>query len=170
MTPTLAFLHLPAPPHIVSCDGTLAVSTTPPQRVRLSIGGADARHFHPITREIPSNHGQVSRVEERDGSSSDSRTDLRHAAPAVAEANIAGLGHEASVTRRVLRVHTGGDYASGVSLPVPRNDGGGFGRPGRVVGEETGRGEVFGRAGIGREGDAVDYQGARNNGTFADGG
>lgn len=132
--------------------------------MRLSIGGADARHFHPITREIPSNHDQVSRVEERDRGSTDLRADSRHAAPAVAEANVAGAGHVASVTRRVLRVHTGGDYASGVSLPVPRNDGGGFGQPGRRIGEETGGG----RARIGREGDSVDYQGARDNGTCAD--
>lgn len=34
-------------------------------------------------------------------------------------------GFAAKVTRRVLRVHTGGVYDSTVSLPVPRSEGGG---------------------------------------------
>lgn len=136
--------------------------------MRLSIGGADARHFHPITRALPSSHDQVSCVDGRDGSSTDPLVDSRRAAQAVAGANIAGTDHGENVTRRVLRVHTGGAYASGVSLPVPRNDGVGSGQQGRVVEEETGGGEVAGRAGTGREGVAVDYQGARNNGTCAD--
>lgn len=136
--------------------------------MRLSIGGADARHFHPITRALPSNHGQVSCVDGRDGSPTDPLVDSRCAAPAVAGANIAGTDHGENVTRRVLRVHTGGAYESGVRLPVPRNDRVGSGQQGRVVGEEPRGGEVAGRAGIDREGAAVDYQGARNNGTCAD--
>ncbi|CAM9160908.1 unnamed protein product, partial [Laminaria digitata] len=105
------------------------------QRVRLSIGGADARHFHPITRALPSNHHEISCLEGRDGSSTVPLVDSIRATPAVAGTNAAGTGHGANVTRRVLRVHTGGAYASGVSLPVPRNDGGGSEQPGRVVGE-----------------------------------
>ncbi|CAN0059226.1 unnamed protein product, partial [Discosporangium mesarthrocarpum] len=61
------------------------------QRIRLSIGGADARHFSPIdVHEVPSRH-------------------------------TAGAGGrvEGGVTHRVLRVHTGGRHASRISLPSP---------------------------------------------------
>lgn len=60
---------------------------------------------------------------------------------------------DARITKRVLRVHTGGEYASSVSLPVPRSHVGGLG----------GRPE-----GGGRQGDAGsrggDRSGARDNG------
>lgn len=84
--------------------------------------------------------------------------------PSVVDTNVAGTGQGTGVTRRLLRVHTGGGYASRVSLPVPRSDGESSEQSGRVVGEETRGRNLNGRAGIDSEGGEVDCQGARNNG------
>ncbi|CAN0391714.1 unnamed protein product [Ectocarpus sp. 8 AP-2014] len=84
------------------------------QRVRLSIGGADARHFHPI---IPTPPGS------RTASTGDAAASIpgRSTAAAPGGSASAAVGGESSsvVTRRVLRVHTGGAFASSISLPVP---------------------------------------------------
>lgn len=81
------------------------------QRVRLSIGGADARHFRPIPAP-----------ELADGSNSPSpKVKVEGAKPSHDTENTEGAEDNDRDTRRVLRVHTGGTFASGVSLPVPRH-------------------------------------------------
>lgn len=87
------------------------------KRVRLSIGGADARHFHPI---IPTPPGS------RTTTTGDAAAPVPGRSTATAGGNAsAAVGGESSVvTKRVLRVHTGGEFASGVSLPVPCHGGG----------------------------------------------
>ncbi|CAN0154974.1 unnamed protein product [Ectocarpus fasciculatus] len=76
------------------------------QRVRLSIGGADARHFHPIIPTPPGNPTATT-------------GDAAAAATPGGNASTAVGGESNALTKRVLRVHTGGPFASGVSLPVP---------------------------------------------------
>ncbi|CAM9845879.1 unnamed protein product [Ectocarpus sp. 6 AP-2014] len=85
------------------------------QRVRLSIGGADARHFHPI---IPTPPG--SRTASTGGAAA--AIPGRSTAAPGGSASAAAVGGASSslVTKRVLRVHTGGAFASSsISLPVP---------------------------------------------------
>ncbi|CAB1096662.1 unnamed protein product [Ectocarpus sp. CCAP 1310/34] len=83
------------------------------QRVRLSIGGADARHFHPI---IPTPPGS------RTASTGDAVAAIpgrSTAAPGGSASAAVGGQSSSVVTKRVLRVHTGGAFASSISLPVP---------------------------------------------------
>ncbi|CAM9780875.1 unnamed protein product, partial [Ectocarpus sp. 4 AP-2014] len=83
------------------------------QRVRLSIGGADARHFHPIIPTPP---------ESRTASTGDAAAAIPgRSTVAPGGSASAAVGGESSsvVTKRVLRVHTGGAFASSISLPVP---------------------------------------------------
>ncbi|CAN0363945.1 unnamed protein product, partial [Ectocarpus sp. 12 AP-2014] len=73
----------------------------------------DARHFHPI---IPTPPGS------RTASTGDAAAAIpgRSTAPQGGSASAAVGGESSSVvTKRVLRVHTGGAFASSVSLPVP---------------------------------------------------
>ncbi|CAM9967477.1 unnamed protein product, partial [Choristocarpus tenellus] len=69
------------------------------QRIRISIGGADARHFCPIDLSY-------------NGPPSTSPT-------AGFAKSGGGSMRSGRITRRVLRVHTGGIHASQISLPAP---------------------------------------------------
>lgn len=95
---------------------------------------------------------------------------------ADAEGEVAEADSNASVTKRILRVHTGGDYASSLSLPVPRSAGGagGLGLGERAVQRAKGGGEEIdkgrgrmpgGMGGGGGHGElGGDREGARGNG------
>lgn len=118
----------------------------------MSIGGADARHFHPIT-QIPSDDLELPPVTGGgEGSTSPPSDDVplmsgegktRDGASRVSgegsgeRSGVAGgrTAPEGRVTGRVLRVHTGGVHGSSVSLPVPRSEGGGGGEGARENGE-----------------------------------
>lgn len=102
------------------------------QRIRLSVGGADSRHFHPITerRNLPqsdqSSTPQASASPPPGHSQPGTGTPVGSAGGGAAAEE--DPGSTASLTKRVLQVHTGGPFASsGVVLPVPRSSGAGGG-------------------------------------------
>lgn len=116
------------------------------QRIRLSIGGADSRHFHPITAQPPppnSNRSSRSSTPQAAATPGDPQSGI--STPGVAVGGCleeeSDTGAAASLTKRVLRVHTGGPFASsGVSLPVPRGSGAGGGWKGGGAAVERGSG------------------------------
>lgn len=89
------------------------------KRVRLSIGGADARHFHPITQphQMPTGQSQTPRASCSTSLRNESASSMS-GEPRAANEDIADKDDK-GVTRRILRVYTGGKFASSVSLPVP---------------------------------------------------
>ncbi|CAM9566255.1 unnamed protein product [Scytosiphon promiscuus] len=107
------------------------------QRVRLSIGGADARHFHAISTGPPGASPLTTAGDTGTAMSSGITPAGRGSAVAGGGGGGDASGDTAGVTKRVFRVHTGGSFASGVSLPVPHASGAGGGVHGR-------RGKGFG--------------------------
>lgn len=131
------------------------------QRLRLSIGGADARHFHPITGS-----GSGSKHCNDAGGSVVSSEDTGSGPASIPDDAGRAVGHGARVTKRVLRVHTGGKYDSNVSLPVPLCVGEGTETPGRVAEGGRGGGTAVGdtEEGVGVR---ADREGARSNGKLS---
>lgn len=111
------------------------------------MGGADARHFHPISQIPPGDllelQGPRSASAGEGGSIDLLPADDDAGGSGVSGGDKGGVSGGmgdggARVTRRVLCVHTGGVYASsGVSLPVPRSERGGGGDGARENGEEV---------------------------------
>eukprot|EP00903_Cladosiphon_okamuranus_P019285 g17726.t1 len=126
------------------------------QRIRLSIGGADSRHFHPITDRPP--QAPASPVDPQSGNSALMGA-LVEAATEGEENR--GVASGEGLTKRVLRVHTGGPFASsGVILPVPRGGSGAGG--GMSGGSAVVRGLGWGLDNLGSA--AADGQGKGHGG------
>ncbi|CAM9189898.1 unnamed protein product [Pylaiella littoralis] len=112
------------------------------QRVRLSIGGADARHFHPITRTpSPSSTTPTPPAPPNAGGAGERGAEAGAGAPS-SSAGGGAEGGTSVIEKRVLRVHTGGAFASGVSLPVPHSGNSGPGLLGAARAGAKGPGDA----------------------------
>eukprot|EP00752_Nemacystus_decipiens_P002035 g1950.t1 len=139
------------------------------QRIRLSIGGADSRHFQPITVQPPS-HSDQSPTPQASTTTWEPQPGISSPGAAVAggpaeEEKDPRAAAAATLTKRVLRVHTGGAFSSsGVSLPIPRGSCAGGGREGSGGGDgdaeqESGSQWRFGWGLDVGEGDAIEERG-----------
>lgn len=109
--------------------------------MRLSIGGADARHFHAISTGPP---GASPVTTAGDTGTAAMGTAVMATGTRRGTGVSAGDGDSgaAGVTKRVFRVHTGGRFASGVSFPVPHGGGSALGRFGAGRPGERGVGDA----------------------------